>query len=1045
MLGYVVRSLSRNPKRALAAVAGVALAFALFADAAFFVDGSGRQMTRRAIAHVTIDMQAGVNEPGASPLALATSVTPRPPLAAGQEVTLTLVATNTGSLPATSVVVEAPLPPQLGYVFNSTQRDGAPAADVVAPVELSSELPFEEGGPPPPPPPLPTPPLDAGFGVGVLTQGASTTISYRATTRVAVASAADLLGGAVRSAEEPAPARANGPKAVDLATLAATLKKEPELRAVQPFALAELPPGSVTSGTTVLNVPVRLVAINPDYQRDIDLIGFPAGEFLPGTAFLSPATAQRLGAPVGSPLQVRIPGTPEASAVSILVSAIADLAGADQWFASRVEDSLGDFVSAPDVVGVDITTFQQRVLPALRVDSAAPVPAVIAPPVLEVHAQVGRDLLSENPRTARRTTAGVRRTIERAAPGELTVIDNLTGGLDKARRDSILATILFMALGLPGALLAGYLAFYGAGLLAESERRERALLRARGFGPANLTRAVAYQAAGIAVLGSALGAVLALVAAGALFPSDIEIGDRTVALAVGGVVALVTTVLAIYRPAKRSLLRDVTESRQVVMATERPGWLRIRLDLVLLLVAALISAAFVVTGGFKPKASAHEDSIALSFYLLLAPWCLWLGATLLVARGFFAVSRRLGGRTTTDFRRHLVARTLRRSVTRRPGMVAAGMITVSLAVAFGVSLAVFVATFHDQQEIDARFATGSDVRVTVGLGQSLPADVDSRLRVPGVVAVSPVAQVPDAVLGSEKLQLAAIDPATFGDVAPLSSGFFTDTTASDAMQALADDSHAVLVDSETADSFNLDEGDTMRLLVPSPSLGQSVLVTFKVAGTLTQFPGFPTGLDFVANLGTYQQETGVGSPSYYLLRTDGTEETTARVAASVATALGPDVPARISTTAAAANPDQTSIAGLSLTGLGRVEGFYMLLIASLGIVIFVATLLVQRTGERAVMRALGLARRRLQAVLLGEAVIVTSVSTVAGTLIGVPMAFMFIQVLRRIFVVPPDRLSYPASLPLLLVAVAAVTIAVAAVIVSVAVRRLHLVEFLRSE
>jgi len=1040
MLGYVLRSLRRNPKRALAAVAGVALAFALFADAAFFVDGSGRQMTRRSIAHVTIDMQAGVNDPGASPLALATTVTPRPPLAAGQEATITLVATNTGSAPATVVVVEAPLPAQLTYVLGSTQRDGAPVADIVAPVE-----PPPEEGPPPPPPPPPSPPLEGGFGVGTLAPGGSTTITYRATTRVAVASAADLLGGTVRSAEEPAPARANGPRAVNLSTLADTLRKEPELQAVQPFGLAELPSGSVSSGATVLGVPVRLVAINPGYQRDIDLVGFPAGEFLPGTAFMSPSVAQRLGAAVGSPLQVRIPGTPETSAVSLPVSAIADLAGADQWFASRLEDSLGDFVSAPDVVGVDIATFQQHVLPALRLDSAAAVPAVTGAPVLEVHAQVRRDLLSANPRTARRTTAGVRRTIERAAPGELTVIDNLTGGLDKARRDSILATVLFMALGLPGALLAGYLAFYGAGLLAESERRERALLRARGFGPAILTRAVAYQAAGIAVLGSVIGAALALVAARALFPADVEVGDRTVALAVGGAVALLTTVLAIYRPAKRALLRDVTESRQAVMATERPGWLRIRLDLVLLLVAALVSAAFVVTGGFKPKASAHEENIALSFYLLLAPWCLWLGATLLVARGFFAVSRRLGGRTTTDFRRHLVSRTLRRSVTRRPGIVAAGLITVSLAVAFGVSLAVFVATFHDQQEVDARFAVGSDVRVTVGLGQSLPADIESRLRVPGVVAVSPVAQVPDTVLGSEKLQFAGVDPATFPDVALLSSGFFTDTTAADAMQALADDPQAVLVDSETADSFNLDEGDVVRLLIPSPSLGQSVLVEFRVAGTLTQFPGFPTGLDFVGHVAAYRQATGVVNPSYYLLRTDGSEEANDRVVAALHTALGPEVPARITTTAAAANPDQTSIAGLSLTGLGRVEGFYMLLIASLGIIIFVATLLVQRTGERAVMRALGLARRRLRAVLLGEAVIVASVSTLAGTLIGVPMAYMFIQVLRRIFVVPPERLSYPASLPLLLAGVAAVTIAVAAVMVTVAVRRLHLVEYLRSE
>jgi len=304
--------------------------------------------------------------------------------------------------------------------------------------------------------------------------------------------------------------------------------------------------------------------------------------------------------------------------------------------------------------------------------------------------------------------------------------------------------------------------------------------------------------------------------------------------------------------------------------------------------------------------------------------------------------------------------------------------------------------------------------------------------------------VPDAVLGSETLQFAAIDPETFPAVAPLSSGFFADANAVDVMQALVDDPNAVLVDAETAEDFNLDKGDVMRLLIPSPSLGTPVLVNFTVAGTLFQFPGFPAGLELVGSLGTYRQEAGVASPSYYLLRTDGTTETNERVSASLASALGTEVPARIATTASAANPDQTSIAGLSLTGLGRVEGFYMLLIASLGIVIFVAMLLVQRSGERAVMRALGLARRRLRALLLGEAVIVASVSTVAGAIIGVPMAYMFIQVLRRIFMVPP-RLAFPPALALLLLGVGVLTIAVAAAIVSVAVRRLRVVEFLRAE
>ena len=70
MLSYVARDLVRNPRRTLASVAGIALAVGLFSGISLFVDSASSQMTARAIAPVTIDMQAGVNNPLASPLNL---------------------------------------------------------------------------------------------------------------------------------------------------------------------------------------------------------------------------------------------------------------------------------------------------------------------------------------------------------------------------------------------------------------------------------------------------------------------------------------------------------------------------------------------------------------------------------------------------------------------------------------------------------------------------------------------------------------------------------------------------------------------------------------------------------------------------------------------------------------------------------------------------------------------------------------------------------------------------------------------------------------
>src|ERR1700737_1896553 len=63
MRSYVIRDMVRNPRRTLASVAGIALAVGLFSGVSFFVDSSSSQLTARAIAPVTLDMQAGLINP----------------------------------------------------------------------------------------------------------------------------------------------------------------------------------------------------------------------------------------------------------------------------------------------------------------------------------------------------------------------------------------------------------------------------------------------------------------------------------------------------------------------------------------------------------------------------------------------------------------------------------------------------------------------------------------------------------------------------------------------------------------------------------------------------------------------------------------------------------------------------------------------------------------------------------------------------------------------------------------------------------------------
>ena len=61
--GYVWRDLVRNPRRSLAALAGITLGVGLFSAVLFFIDGSSASMTQRAIAPLPLDMQRIQTDP----------------------------------------------------------------------------------------------------------------------------------------------------------------------------------------------------------------------------------------------------------------------------------------------------------------------------------------------------------------------------------------------------------------------------------------------------------------------------------------------------------------------------------------------------------------------------------------------------------------------------------------------------------------------------------------------------------------------------------------------------------------------------------------------------------------------------------------------------------------------------------------------------------------------------------------------------------------------------------------------------------------------
>jgi len=1034
MLRYVWRDLMRNPRRTVASVLGVTLGVGLFSGILFFVDGSGASMTRRALAPLAIDMQVVMNAPLGRGVELDERLEGPRRLRRAAQARVVLTVRNHGGVPGHDVVVVDQPPAPLAYVHGTTTKNGRRVAD--------------RGGDP-----LSQGLAGTGLDIGTVPPGATVRVAYRARARRPVADVARLrLGGKISTREDLVPADANAAPQLTLAQLTARLERIPGVAAADGLAFVDLPARSLRAGGRPLHRVVRLFGFDDRYRRHYPSIRLVSGGLRPGSAVLSAEAARRLGPAAEANVTLRVPGGRHP--LTLPVAGIADLSDARPLFASRKSSKLEEFLYVPDSLIVSPAQFQHDVIPRFRAAAARRGTTLKSLPFLEADVLVDRASLDADPARALAQTKRIARAIARVAPGQQYVIDNASNTLQVARDDAAVGKRMFLFLGLPGALLAAFLAAYTAGVLAATQRREHANLRIRGAHRGHLRRILAYRTAIIAAAGALAGTALGLASARAILGADTLSAASTSALLVSVLVSIgfgmATTALALYLPARRSLRREISQERHELALGRPPAWRRYRLDLALLAAAAIAEALALHAGAFDaPPGSVYLGrAVSLPSHLLIAPVVAWFGGVLLAVRGFEAVARRVPAPAPPRFG-PVVRGALARSVRRRSATVAGGAVAVGLIVAFGVALAVFSATYDAAKAADARFTVGSDLRVRPSVLSSRPhpAAFASTLRVAGIAAVAPVVfGLENSVLigpdNQDRKNLAAIDPASFRRVAPLSDQLFPDTTAGAAMHALGTDRRALLVQRQSADDLGIEAGDRVALLLARGTRHQ-VLARFHVVGLYDDLPGFPQGVDVVVPLPAYTAATGLDDATFFLARTaDRTAGGLDRAVRALRAGPGARDRLVIQTTATALDSDQSSLTALNVRGLVALDTFYTLLMSAAAVGIFVFGLMLQRRREYIALRAQGLQTGELRALVVGEAGVVAAGGVVAGLVVGVGVAHLIVHVLRPLFVLAPP-VSVPAPELALLAGLAAAAALLCALAATTILRRLSPSEILR--
>jgi putative ABC transport system permease protein len=806
--------------------------------------------------------------------------------------------------------------------------------------------------------------------------------------------------------------------------------------ATAPFASAK----HAAAGATTSSGSGSVLAVAPGYEHSIHTYRLLQGEIRGGSVVLDQQMAATLQAHIGE----RISITPRAGvkAVSLPISGVALITAPDVVF-QPLNPLLGPAPAQPPANAAIMTTETlaatiARELPptpsgvatTVQPPGAAAVPGAQQAVQWQVQAQLDPGSLSGSPSHAFAVAGQIAHRVERSLPGRVQFVDNLSEKLNTAAGDALYAETLYIMLALPGAIVALGLAYLAALGTVERDRRDLALLRARGA-PSRMLLAIALLEsaaigipAGLLGTGGALAAVSLVVTGGVgLTPTKVLLTALAcIALAfLGGLAARLAATHVAWRG-------SVSEGRRGVVRETRPLWQRLHLDVVALTLSGLIYWLTASTGFSAVVNPDSNPTLSLSVYMFFAPALLWIGATLLVlrlrGRALAWLSGRLAGKRAGNPREFLLA-----SASRRGAAMNRSLLVIGLLLAFGVNLAIFTATYDQQASVDAQLTLGADITATAPPGVTVSHSLPSKIAaVPGVRGTSALDHS-YAYVGPDLQDTFGIDAAAVGRATTLRDSYFIGASAAQTLARLAARPDGILVSKETITDYQLNIGDLLNLRVLDHRSGRFRVAPFHVAGIVQEFPSAPRDSFMVANLSYLQSIDRAGGPNV-VFASASDPAGTARAVAGATRADGTIV----KNISEQAQQTTSSITTVDLRGISHIEEAFTIALVAAAMALFLALAVLERRHEFATMAALGAGLQSIGAFLWSEAALVLLAALALAAVLGVLLAAMLVAMLQHVFDPPPDHLAIPWGY---LGALAGVAVGTAVAISALAARRLR--------
>ena len=775
---------------------------------------------------------------------------------------------------------------------------------------------------------------------------------------------------------------------------------------------------SRSGGTTQRTGPGRVLGLPDGYAR-----AFP-GELrtLSGSAtgvLLAQQTAANLHAKPGDTVAIQRAGLAPAK---VRVDGVVDLPQADSLF-QKVGAPAGAQPQAPpdNVILLPRRTFARLERAGVRT---------------QIHTRLSH-ALPGSPSQAYTDVSGRARNLETKLAGAGLVGDNLGTALDQARKDALYAELLFLFLGVPGAIIAGLLTAAIAAAGADRRRRDGALLRTRGASTRRLVHIALAETALAGGVGVAAGLTAALLVGQLAFgTASFGAGGLAAALWAGGAALAGLTIAAgsIGLPAWRDArgLTVAGQRREIGRRDRGPWWARFYVDVIALAGSALVYWQASRNGYQLVLAPEGLAQVSVNWYALLAPVLGWLGAGLLAYR-LAELALRRGRAPLTRALRPLageLAATVAATLGRQRGLLARAVALLALTAAFAATTGVFNATYRQQAEVDARLTNGADVTVTESPGARVPPREAATLaKVPGVSSVEPL-QHRFVYVGTDLQDLYGVRPDTIGAAGKLQDPWFQGGTAAQLMAKLKTHPDSALVSAETVKDFQLHPGDLVKLRIQDAVTKHFKVVPFHYAGIAKEFPTAPTDSFVVADAGYVAKATGSDAVGTFLVQTG--RSSPRAVAGRVRQTLGPA--AKVTDIQDSRRVVGSNLTAVELSGLTRVELGFALLLAAAASGLALGLGFRERRRTYAIAVALGAQRKQLGGFVWGESAFVTAGGLALGAVVATAISLMLVKVLTGVFDPPPAT---PAVPWLYLAALVALTVAATGAAGAVTLRALR--------